>query len=82
MRALIASITALLLTLGVASATQASWPINFVTVAASNPAQIDGAVQYRFEVEVLDHRDGAVDARLLRSQRPDREPICQSGRSP
>lgn len=59
-----------------------SSPANFVTIAAPNPALFEHGVQYRFEIEVVDHRDGAVDARLLRSQRPDREPVWPNGRSP
>lgn len=50
-------------------------PSDVAVIAADDPTIFAAGVAYRFELLVARRSDGGFDGRLLRSQRPDKEPI-------
>ena len=50
-------------------------PADVVAVTTPHPEQFESGAQYRVELAVTDRRLEHFDGRLLRSQRPDREPV-------
>jgi hypothetical protein len=54
-------------------------PADVVAIAAQDPRRFERGLQYRFEIAVTDRKRDHFDGRLLRSQRPDREPIWTDG---
>ena len=50
-------------------------PGDAIALATDEPDRFEPGIEYRFEIAVTGRRDDPFDGRLLRSQRPDREPI-------
>jgi hypothetical protein len=50
-------------------------PADVIAIATQEPDRFERGMQYRLEIAVTDRKRDHFDGRLLRSQRPDREPI-------
>jgi hypothetical protein len=56
-------------------------PADVIAIATQEPDRFERGMQYRFEIAVTDRKRDHFDGRLLRSQRPDREPIWTDGQT-
>jgi len=54
-------------------------PFALDRIADQDPDRFERGIQYRFEIAVTDRQRDRFDGRLLRSQRPDREPVWIEG---
>jgi hypothetical protein len=50
-------------------------PADVISVSTDDPDKFQHGMEYRFEISVVDRSQDQFDGRLLRSQRPDVEPI-------
>jgi hypothetical protein len=56
-------------------------PADVIAIATQEPDRFERGMQYRLEITVTDRKHDHFDGRLLRSQRPDREPIWTDGQA-